>query len=651
MLPTQYNFTEFVLDVREKTLCRRGKSLKLKSRNFQVLQFLVENAGKIVTKEEFFQKIWNGAFIEENNLTVAVAQIRKILGETKETKFIETVPRKGYRFIADVERVFDEEKVVQTERESDENNRASREAIPANLKISGESPAVQTTAQPERSSSIAFSPRKLLPVAALALIIFSIAAFWRQSAAPSKIKTLKSIAVLPLMAENASPEQRIFAEKLTEDLTRNLARVTDLRVAAYDSLASFDSPDVDLTKIGGDLKIDGFVTGKIIDKNEKSENTDLEIKISDAVSGVLVWEKRYALNRENLAESQYRVASDIARNLGKNKEVQNPAATVGYEAYQTYLLAQHHLGKRTTKDYEKAIENFTSAAAKDASFADAYSGLATAHVLHGQNLYAARGLSASAESFPSAKQSAIRALEINPNSDEALSALAFVNYRSEYDWTTAETNFKRAVQINPNNLQAHRWYGDFLHKSGRFEEGFVVQKNALALEPNSARILNEIAWGNYLAHRFDEAVKYVEAARLLDKNNPAALYNASEIYESKKDYAAAAALWKEAMILEEANRKWIANLEKSVQTDGYRGFVRAKTEWLENLIGKDYVYPTDLAKGYAALGENDKAIAWLEKGAAARVPDMLSVRYAPAFDSLRGDARFEIIIRQMNFPL
>lgn len=308
------------------------------------------------------------------------------------------------------------------------------------------------------------------------------------------------------------------------------------------------------------------------------------------------------------------------------------------------------MNKGTTRDYERAIENFKNAVAKDSFFADAHSGLATAHVLHGQNLYAAKGLSASRESFPAAKQAAVRTLEIDPNSDEALAALAYLNNRVEYDWKSAEANFKRAVEINPNNAAAHRWFGAFLHESGRFEEGFVAQKNALALEPNSARILNEIAWGNYLARRFDEAVKYAEAARAIDKTNAAALYNASEIYENKKDYPQAVALWSEAMTVEEANGKWIARLEQSFQTGGYRGFVEAKTAWLENLTEKDYVYPTDLAKGYAALGEKDKAFEWLRRAVEARVPDVLSIKYAPAFDNLRADARFQKIVEKMNFP-
>lgn len=648
----KYKFADFTFDANEEILRKNEERLAVNPKTLRVLALLLENAGNVVKKEEFFEKVWAEAFVGDNNLTVAVAQIRRVLGETKNAKFIETVPKKGYRFVASVEQVFEEA-------EPNEINQP-----PAILPNENSEKSAQLNKLPdENSDKIAkppqtpqlsgkgffdkFSPRNVLIFAALAFAIFLIGAVWRQNSVPTRSEPLKSIAVLPLTAENAAPDERIFAEKLTQDLTRNLGRITDARVAAYEAAAPLDSPDLDLRKVGGDLQVEGFITGKIKSGGDAPE---LEIKINDAASGAVLWEKRYSLNRQNLAETQYRVAGDIARELGKNKEIQNPAATVGYEAYQTYLQARHHLGKRTTKDYEKAIENFTSVLAKDGAFADAHSGLATAHILHGQNLYAAKGLSASRESFPAAKQSAVRALEINPDSDEALTALAFVNYRSEYDWTSAEAHFKRAAQINPNNILAHRWYGEFLHRIGRFEEGFVVQKTALALEPNSARILSEIAWGNYLARRFDEAVKYAEAARKIDETNAAALYNASEIYEYKKDYAQAAALWKEAMIVEEANRKWIANVEESFQKDGYAGFVRAKTAWLENLTEKDYIYPTDLAKGYAALGEKDRAIEWLEKAVEARIPDVLSIKYAPAFDNLRSDVRFQRIIEKINFP-
>ncbi len=654
--PPKYKFADFTFAAAEETLRKNGERLAANPKTLRVLALLLENSGRIVKKEEFFERVWADAFVEDNNLTVAVAQIRKVLGETKDAKFIETVPKKGYRFAAAVELIYERQQQeefgappVFLESENTENGARRNENFRSNP---AENEIAKSSKPAHRSAVEEFFhylySRKVLAFAAFALVIFSIFAFRRQAIAPTKSQSLESIAVLPFSHENAAADELIFAEKLTRDLTRNLGRVTDARVAAYEAVAPFDSPDLDLRRIGEDLKVENFIVGKISGAGGASE--ELEIKINNWRAGEIVWEKRYALNRKNLAETQYRVARDIAEEFGGKKEVRNPAAAVNYEAYQSYLLARHHLGKATTKDYERAIENFTDAVAKNASFADAYSGLSTARVLEGQNLYAAKGLSASRESFPAAKRAAVRALEIDPNSDEALAALAFVNYRAEYDWRSAEANFKRAVEINPNNVAAHRWFGAFLHDSGRFEEGFVAQKNALALEPNSARILNEIAWGNYLARRFDEAVKYAERARAIDKTNAAALYNASEIYENKKDYRQAVALWSEAMTIEEANGKWIARLEESFQTDGYRGFVRAKTDWLENLVEKDYVYPTDLAKGYAALDRKDKAFEWLERAVEAGVPDVLSIKYAPAFDNLRDDARFQKIVEKMNFP-
>lgn len=414
----KYKFSGFTVDLREKTLCKNGETLKTKSRNFQVLRLLLENAGSIVTKEDFFREIWTESFVEENNLTVAVAQIRRILGETKDAKFIGTASKQGYRFVCEVESVFDESKAKKSSE------------LAAISEVEKENSIEKPTGKSSKSVFARIASHPFIAVAALVLLILSIGAFWRQSATPTKIESFQSIAVLPFSTERSSPENQIFAEKLTQDLIYNLGRITDVRLTSYETIASFDSPDDDTTKIAADLKIDALVAGKI--KNS-GEATNLEIKISDSRAGKMVWEKSYSVKPSDLAQLQHLVARDIARELGKNKESQSPAATANYEAYQSYLLARHHLNKGTTKDYEKAIENFTRATFQDASFADAHSGLATAHILHGINLYAARGLSASRQSFPAAIERAKRALELKPDPDEALTALAFVNYRYEYD--------------------------------------------------------------------------------------------------------------------------------------------------------------------------------------------------------------------------
>ena len=444
MLPVQYKFLDFVIDVRQETLCKNGETLNVKSRAFQVLQFLLENAGNVVTKEEFFERIWQGAFVEDNNLTVAVAQIRKALGETNENKFIETVTKKGYRFVAGVERVFDENKAVQTEGELEENALTSREKILANLKTNKKNPTEQPTKNTKQTVFAQIFSHKVLSIIAFALIIFLIAAFWQSSVAPTKVEPFRSIAVLPFSTANSSPDNQIFAERLTGDLTQNLGRITNVRVAAYEAAAPFDENVADLTKIETELKIDGTVSGEI---KTNGTTTDINIKINDLRSGRQLWEKHYSANAPDLPESQYRIARDIAREIGQNDLPLNALATANFEAYQAYLAGRYFLGRGSSKDLEKAVENFTAATVKDSSFADSHSGLAVAYIVQGLDLYASEGLNASRQSFPAAGERAKRALELDPHSDEALAALAFVNYRYEYDWKNAEQNFKRAIEL------------------------------------------------------------------------------------------------------------------------------------------------------------------------------------------------------------
>lgn len=660
MLSPRYKFADFVLDSRERTLCKGGETLKLKNRTFQVLRMFVENAGKLITKEEFFESIWENSFVEENNLSVAVAEIRRVLGQTRENRFIQTVPKKGYRFVAEVEQIFEEDE-QEKPLENSENNQIRegkviaessetaqiREDKSISESIEVEKTISKATLPIKQSVFAAITSHRVLAVIGFASVIFLVGAIWRYNNEPVKSAPLDSIVVLPFTSVNNSPENQLFAEKLTRDLTYNLGRITDVRVSDYEAVEAFAKPDADLSKVETKLKVNGAVVGEI---RTNGTETEVAIKINDLRNGAKIWEKRYSANQADLPQIQYRIARDVAVEIGIDKKNNNALTTANYEAFQAYLAGRHYLAKGSLKDLEKAIEHFTAATVKDSSFADAHSALAVTHIQNGLNLYASYGANRSRESFPAAIERAKRALELDPDSSEALAALAFVNYRYKYDWQNAEKNFRRAIEANPNNVLAHRWFGEFLHRTGHFDEGLAEQKTALTLSPNSAQILNEMAWGVYLAGRFDEAVSYIESAEKIDTTRAAALYNASEIYENKGDHQKAFEHWKEAMILEEANHKWIENLETSFQKDGYQGFIRAKTDWLENLTEKDYVFPTDLAKGYTALGEKDKVIGWLEKGVEARVPDILSVKYAPAYNKLKDDGRYQAILTKMNFP-
>jgi DNA-binding winged helix-turn-helix (wHTH) protein/Flp pilus assembly protein TadD/TolB-like protein len=618
-----YKFKNFLINLTDETLLQNGKTLHLSRRAFQVLLLLVENAGQIIRKEDFFNKIWEGNAVEENNLTVTIARIRKILGETKEDKFIETVPLKGYRFVTEVEKIYEE------------NNKKEKIYEESNKKE-----------EFGKSGSFEFlRSRKVLVGLILALACLSLSAFWLKNYVPRKTEPLQSIAVLPFSIDRKTPDSELFAEKLTQELITNLGRISDTRVSGYNAVSLYSPADIDPAQIRKDLQVDGIIIGKIKNTGEAG---NLEVAINDLRTDSTVFTAQYSLKAQDLSESQYRVARDLARAIGKNKPVQGTAATTNLEAYQSYLLARHHLSKTSYRDHEKAIQHFSDAVVKDNKFADAYAGLATAYIKHGLAIYGARGLSASHRSFPLAKESALRSLELNPDSDEALTALGFVQYRHEYDWKNAEENFKRAVSLNPNNSRALRWLGEFLHYQGRFDEGFIEQQKALQLEPNSALILSEISWGNYLARRFDEAEKYAQKSQYIDKTHASTLYNLSEIYEQKGNYGEAVLLWKEAMTLESAARKWIADLEMAYQRNGHKGFVKGKAEWLEDLVDKDYVYPTDLAKCYAVLGDKDKAFEWLKKAVESRAPDILSIKHTPAFENLRDEDQYKNLLKKLN---
>ena len=658
-----YRFADFTFRADEETLHRAGVPVRLRIRTAQVLRVLVENHGRVIGKEEFFDKVWRGAFVEDNNLTVAVTQIRKALGETKDCaedcKFIETVPRKGYRFVAPVEKVFEQDAPSGIERSTvivEEAAATTGEPFITIEESSGvgavfgdwREPSPRAQEKPDANVFARRASHKILGFGVLALTLFSIGAWWRWSASVKPVAPLRGVAVLPFIENVAWRDKGFYAEKLTQDLTYNLGRLSDVRVTSYDAVTALDAPAFDLSKLRDHLKIDAAITGKI---QYDEERTSLEIAVRDLRSGASIWEKHYSFDKQDLPATYYRIARDLAPQLGDHKPFGDTPPTANGEAYRSYLDARHSSLKRSLHDREKTIEEFTAATIKDAAFADAQAGLAMAHIHHGLHLYASQGVAASRQSFLSAGERARRALQLAPGCDEALTALAFVNHRYEHDWTSAEDSFRRAVEINPNNVWARRWYGEFLHTTGRFDEGFAEQRAALALEPNSACVLNEMAWGSYLAERLDEAASYIRSSIANDKTYAAAMYNASEIYEAKGDYAAAVAAWQEAMKLEAANRKRIADVEDSFRERGRDGFVEAKIAWFESLgTTRDYIYPTDLAKSYAAIGDKDRAIEWLRRSVATRAPDALSFRYAPAFAVLRDDARFRVLIEQANFP-
>ncbi|MCP9496536.1 MAG: winged helix-turn-helix domain-containing protein [Pyrinomonadaceae bacterium MAG19_C2-C3] len=312
---------------------------------------MLARQGRIIRKEEFFEKVWRGTCVEDNNLTVAVAQLRKTLGETNDSKFIETVPRKGYRFVLPVEMVFDKD----AKREREQSETTVEE--PATVFELSETLDEQPTRVIEKSDAGVFArlaSRKVLVFAVLALILFSVAALWQRSASVRQAEPLRAVAVLPFSDNTTSGDNGLYAEELTQDLTYNLGRISDIRVSAYDAVMTFDAsdfdPDGDSAKIKDTLKIDAAVIGKIQHDKDK---INFAIELKDSRRGVSRWEKRYSFDKQDLPPTPHRIARDIALQLGNHEPFGNtPAitATTNYEAYRAYLVARHYSVKRSLRD-------------------------------------------------------------------------------------------------------------------------------------------------------------------------------------------------------------------------------------------------------------------------------------------------------------
>ena len=499
-----YSFGEFRVDVEEEILWRGGEKLRINRRTFQVLRLLIENAGKVVSKQDFAEDVWAGTFVEDNSLTVTMTTLRKILGDSaKDVRFIENVSRKGYRFIAPI-------KAANT----------NAPDLAASEKSSFGSP-VELVEEPNQS-----------------------------------IET-QSISVFE-MIRRLIAKRRIFALVMLFTL-------------------------------------------------------------------IFICFGAWLLTRKTDAHSTLPPENSVA--------------------HQSYLLARHHLEKRTLQDLPLAVKYFKQTAALKPDCAETYSGMAVAY-----DLYSTYGVDSPKNSVPFAREAAAKALSLDANSDEALTAQAFIAYHFDYDWQTAERLFKRALELDSKSFIAHHWHGEFLNLTGKYKDGIAEIETALSLNPLSQAAYGDLAFGYYLARDYDKVVLYMNKSLETERNSAIARYNLSEFYEMQGKYDEAASEWLKAMALEEDDAEDIAALETAYKNKDFRRFSFAKAAWLEKSTTPDsYILATDIAKSYVGAGDNEKALAQLEIAYEERSPDLIFIGHSPAYDKLRPEPRFQAILKKMNF--
>src|ERR1700745_3916386 len=624
--PRFLRFGIFEVDLHAGRLTKHGLRLKLQEQPFQVLAMLLEKPGELVNREELQSRLWPRTIVDfDHGLNKAINKIRDVLGDSAENpRFIETVARRGYRFLADVEAI--NAPTPQSEATSDAGNGAS---APAD---------VWKKLRHSRAWRLVGFGLVLLFAAVVLWIVYP----WNAS---SKIR---SLAVLPLGNLSGDPSQDYFAEGMTDELITDLGQISTLRVISRSSVMTYKSVRKPLAEIARELDVQAVVEGSVLRSGERVRITAQLIEVPPDRH---IWAHSYEGDLRDTLTLQNTVARTIAEQIQAVLNKQEKAAleksrVVKPEAYEAYLKGRYFWNKRTGDGLKKAIEYFTVAIEKDPNYAEAYAGLADSYALSGDWEY---GILSPHDASLEAKAAATKALALDDSLGEAHTSRAFALDLYDWDWSAAEMEYRRGTGLNPGHAAGHHSYPWHLMVIGRTDEGILELRKAESLDPLSLIIRADLADALCIAHRYSESVQQSERTLEMDPNFAIGHYELGQAFVQKQMYNEAIAEFQRAIELSGDNAAFDSNLAYVYAVSGRRDDALKMAQDLTTRASESSAADSNIALIYAGLGDNDKALIWLKKALQAQFNPSILLR--PGFDPLRSDERFQDLRRRIGLPL
>jgi TolB-like protein/DNA-binding winged helix-turn-helix (wHTH) protein/Tfp pilus assembly protein PilF len=645
-----YVFGPFRLDPAERLLLREGEPVALTPKCFDLLVMLVENSGHLLEKQELLDRIWPGQFVEEANLSFNISSLRKALGQVQSgDRFIETVPKKGFRFVADVEKRRRDEvgieptveigKAEVTALEHEELQVPSSEA----RTIDAVTPKV---VKGGRGFSLGRVSLLILASVVLAILIYALFTRGRHSSPQPRIA---SIVVLPLQNLSDNANEEYFADGMTDALIGDLAKIGELRVISRTSSMHYKGTKKSLPEIAAELKVDAVVEGTI---QRSGERVRIRAQLIHAATDEHLWVQTYERDLRDVLELQSEIAQAIARQvqikLSPAEQARlTPRRPVHPRALDAYLQGRYLFwNKRTVENLQKSIEYFQSAIREDSNYALAYAGLADCYAALGNVQFS--GLPPM-EARARAEEAAVKALELDSSLAEAHSALGTVKHFS-WNWAAAEQEFKRAIELNPSYANAHNSYASFLMSQGRIDESLAASSRARELDPLSLSISVQRGFLLENARRYDEAIEQLNRVVALDQNHYQAHWMLGHTYAVNGQFDQAIGAAEKAVALSERAPGALGMLGMIYGLAGRKAdAVRILNELLE-LNQRRYVTPAALAYVYIGLSDEDQAFVWLEKAYQERSNFLAYLKVVPVADPLRSDPRFADLVRRVGLP-
>lgn len=655
-------FGVFEADLKACELRKHGFRLKLAEQPFQVLAMLLERPGEIVTREEMRARLWSGdTFVDfDHGLNNAVMRVREVLLDSSEhPRYVETVPRHGYRFVAPVEPAH-VSSGASVAHESGDDSSPSVASLPISSPPASV-PAVDDDRESRRKSwrtvvrRWATAPRVAVPTFVLvaglvAVLAFTIYASRKSASGKPSLERSTSLVVLPLENLSGDREQDYFADGMTDELIANLAKIRSLHVISRSTAMAYKGTRKPLSEIARELNVDAVVEGTVMRVGNQVRITAELVQVS---TDHHLWADTYESQMGDVLALQNRVSAAIVNEIRINltpeeRERLAKAPAVAPEAYENYLKGLYYWNKRSDENLAKAIGYFERATHLDPKYALAYAGLADCYAIISAEIF---GTMPSSEASPKAKAAALRALELDPTLAEAETSLATVKFNYDWDWSGASQGFEHAIGLNPSYATAYQRYSLYLIAMGRVQDSFAQIQKARELEPLSISINFSLGWRLYLARQYDRAIAQLQDTLEMDPTYELPHLVVGQAYEQKGDYARAIRELKKAIELSRGTPLMVSALAHAYGRLGNRKEAENLLAELQAKSTKEYVSPYYIAIVCVGLGRNDEAMDWLDKAFADRSNGLVFLNMEPELDELRSDSRFITLQQKLAFPV
>lgn len=647
-----YRFGVFEADLVHCELRKHGVRLKLSEQPFQILALLLERQGKIVTREELRSLLWQGdTFVDfDHGLNNAVMRLREVLGDSSSCpRYIETLPRRGYRFIPPVTKTTSDSSVhYPPEVPTSSPALSDTTVIPSPLE-SGTADRPRQQGSRRRWFTV---PRivvntllVLLGVAALSAV--TVRYVRRVGASKMPIEKSKSLVVLPLENLSGDKDQDYFADGMTDDLIANLAKVRSLRIISRSTAMAYKGTRKPLSSIAAELKVDAVVEGTVM---RVGNNVRITAELVQVSTDRHLWADTYESQMGDVLALQNRVSSAIVDEIRINltpeeKERLAKKPAISPEAYENYLKGRYYWNKRSEEGLTKAIEYFQLATQNDPHYALAFAGLADCYSIIGSAIV---GSVPSLDVAPKAKAAALKALDLDSSLAEAHTSLATVRFNYDWDWAGAASGFQRSIELNPSYATAYQRYSLYLMAMGRAQQSLAQMNRARDLDPLSISMNFSLGWRLYMARQYDQAIEQLRNTLDMDPNFALPRMVLGQAYEQKGSYQKAVIELRKGASISRDSPPMLGALGHALGVMGNKVEAERILTQLTERSQKEYVSPFYVSMVYAGLHENEKALDWLEKAYQDRSNAIIFIGVDPELDGLRPTPRFQSLLHRLG---